>query len=377
MSGSAGLRDESLSPGPTTFTLERIKRQLENDTFLVNPNLPEEGIPPPFKAEDFSYSREGRVHRFYTDLERNERRERFCRGLYEQALNCESHCSRLDDLASQIVLCNFQIESKDDVSDYAYHLLTRLPARPLQLPDVPAALSRDYLVHDSYDEGNPTATATLWHDLQVTSYISANVIRAALLLAIYPYSGRGRLQNFLDTVANLISTASTLSLSADSELARQSWFVLRSFLWASWQRCTMIYFFSFVGKSLRSGFDDHNAHSLVLRGMQISPGLSIHEMLKTYASMHKPQYMCGWAFELLRNNPICIGFDFRRFFFRYSAAFGDRLGRCLRADRASVRAALLYLGRIKGSIGSREVERLVSIYASTRLSMVQTGGPEA
>lgn len=97
----------------------------------------------------------------------------------------------------------------------------------------------------------------------------------------------------------------------------------------------MIYFFSFVGESLRSGFDDHDGQSLVLRDMHISPGLSIHEMPRTYASMHKPQYMCGWAFELLRNNPICIGFDFRRFFFRYSAAFGDRPGRCLRADRAS------------------------------------------
>lgn len=335
MSGSAGLRDEALSPGPTTFTLERIKRQLENDTFLVDPNLLEEGIPPPFKVEDFGYSREGRVHRFYTDLEQNERRERFCRGLYEQVLDRESHCSRLDDLSSQIVLCNFQIESKDDISDQAYHLLTRLPARPLQLPDVPAAVSRDYLVHDSYEEGNSTATATLWHDLQVTSYISANVIRTALLSVIYPQSAYLMLRNFLDTVANLISTASTLSLSADSELARQSWFVLRVFLWASWQRCTMIYFFSFVGESLRSGFDDHDGQSLVLRGMHISPGLSIHEMSRTYTSMHKPQYMCGWAFELLRNNPICIGFDFRRFFFRYSAAFGDRPGRCLRADRAS------------------------------------------
>lgn len=275
------------------------------------------------------------MHRFYTDLEQNERRERFCRGLYEQVVDRESHCLRLDDLSSEIVLCNFQIDSKDDISDQAYHLLTRLPARPLQLPNVPAAVSRDYLVHDSYEEANSTATATLWHDLQVTSYISANVIRTALLLVIYPHSADLMLRDFLDTVANLISTASTLSLSADSELARQSWFVPRVFLWASWQRRTMIYFFSFVGESLRSGFDDHDGQSLVLRGMHMSPGLSIHEMSRTYASMHKPQYMCGWAFELLRNNPICIGFDFRRFFFRYSAASGDRPGRCLRADRAS------------------------------------------
>ena len=45
--------------------------------------------------------------------------------------------------------------------------------------------------------------------------------------------------------------------------------------------------------------------------------------------------MCGWAFELLRINPISIGLDFRRFFLRYSMAFGDRPGRCLRNNHDS------------------------------------------
>ena len=97
----------------------------------------------------------------------------------------------------------------------------------------------------------------------------------------------------------------------------------------------MIYFFSFLKMYLRFGFQDYNGNRLVRRGMEISPGLSIQEMSRKYAALCKPQYMCGWAFELLRTNPICIGSDFRRFFFRYYKAFGDRPGRCLRDHHTS------------------------------------------
>ena len=275
------------------------------------------------------------MHRFLPDLERNERRETLCLDLYDQALDPASLCSRLDDRLSQIVSCNFWIEGKNDIADHTHHLLTRLPARRLQLPDEPPALSPDYINHGPSKDEHSTAAVTLWADLQMATYVSANVIRAALLLVIYPHMAYQMLQPCLDTVADLISTASKKSSSANTELARQSWFVVRAFLWTSWQRCTMIYFFTFVGAYLRSGFNDDEGHSLVLRGMELSPGLSIQEMSRRYADLHKPQYMCGWAFEILRNNPICIGLDFRRFFFRFSMAFGDRPGRCLRDHRAS------------------------------------------
>ena len=332
---STNLNDDSLLPGTTTFTLERIHSQLRHDSWTADPNTPEAGVPPPFRCGGFGYSLEGRVHRFLPDLEQNERRERFCRDLYEQALEPTSHCSRLDDRLSQIVSCNFRIEGKNDISDHTYHLLTRLPARPLQLPDEPPALGPDYFNHGLPEDEHSTATVTFWDDLQVTSYVSANVTRAALLSVIYPHMANQMLRPFLDTVADLIGTASKLSSSADTELARQCWFVVRAFLWTSWQRCTMIYFSTFVGGYLGSGFDDHEGHSLILRGMDVSPGLSIQEMSRKYADLHKPKYMCGWAFELLRNNPICIGLDFRRFFFRYSMAFGDRPGRCLPDHRVS------------------------------------------
>lgn len=326
-----------LMPGPTTFNLERIKQQLEDDTILTDPKLPNRGILATFLCEYFTHSLMEGGYRIYTELEQDQRREGFCRDLYEQVLDPESHCSRLDDQFSRIVSCNIQIEAfsqldldifptkeTKDIVDSTYHLLTRLPAVPLWLSDVPPGLSPYYSI---YSQG--TETATLWQDLRVTSYVSANVIRTALLSVIYRGTASHMMQDFIDTIADLIGTAGILSSSADSEFARQRWFVVQAFLWTSWQRCTMIYFYSILGGYLRSGFSDHDGPSLVLRGMQISPGLSIQEMSRKYAKVNKPQYMCGWAFELLRSNPISIGLDFRRFFRRYSMTFGDRPGRCV------------------------------------------------
>ena len=210
------LNAESLLPGPNNFTLERIESQLRHDLW-TDPHSPEAGVPGPFMCEGFGYSREGERHRFFTDLEQNERRERFCRDLYEQTtLDPASLCSRLDDRLSRLVSCDFRVEAMNDISDHAYHFLTRLPARPLQLPDVPVTLCPDYLVHGYAGDSHSTTTVTLWDNLQVTSYVSASVICAALLSEIAPGS-HGLLQDFLNTVADLIGTASKLFSSADSE----------------------------------------------------------------------------------------------------------------------------------------------------------------
>ena len=334
---NTSLTGESLVPGPTTFTLERIQNQLRDDLLASELRSSESGIPSPFICEGLEYSFEGGVHRYFTAAEQKERRETLCHEFYEQALGSISDCLRLDDCFSRIVLVNLQVEDADSISESAHHLLTRLPARPIQLPDVPPTLSSDFRFHAVTEEEIPMATAISWDDLQVTSYVSANVIRTALLSVIYRGRANHMLQNLLDTVADLIGTASTLSSSAASEFARQKWFVVRAFLWTSWQRCTMIYFYSRLGVYLRAGFNDDDGPSITLRGPPISSDLSIQGMSRRYATSNKPQYMCGWAFELLRSNPICIGADFRRFFLRYSMAFGDRPGRCLRDDSASCR----------------------------------------
>ena len=332
--GTTSIMSDPLLPGPTTFTLERTRNQLRDDMFRRD--SPSSGVPPQFQCEDLGHSFEGGVHRTHTAREEEERRKMICHELYERVLDSNSHCSGLDDRFSQIVSCNFQMEDTDDIPHHAYNLLTRLPARSLQLPDVPPALNSEHCTHRSPRVGTPTESARLWDDLQVSSYVSANVIRTAIL-CVSDY-GHGAacllLQDLVDTIASLIGTAGALSSSAESELARQKWFIVRAFLWTSWQRCTMMHFHKMLSYNLVTGFNDHNGQLLILRGPQVTPDLSIQEMSRHYATINKPQYMCGWAFELLRNSPICIGLDFRRFFLRYSVEFGDRLGRCLSDNRA-------------------------------------------
>ena len=127
----------------------------------------------------------------------------------------------------------------------------------------------------------------------------------------------------------LIEIASQLShkIADDAESWRS--FVVRAFLWSSWQRCQMIYFHSAAGDCLSGGSPDGKKVMLTMRGMFPSPETSIHEMSQQRASLQKAPYMCGWNFEVIRNNPVCIGADFRRFHQRYTATFGDHPARCL------------------------------------------------
>ena len=327
--------DESLSEGDETFTRKRIKRQLQDDTFLHHPDDSTRSSPSPLICEKFEYVFENGVHRYFTPTEQTQHRQRCCRNLYEQVLNPDAHCSRLDQVFSQIVACNFQPkEGADEIVDHTGRLLSRFPARSLELPDTPDSIDPDFLAPASTGEENLPASTNCWQRLQVTSYVSVSVIRSALLLVIYHHIGSGMLTNFLDTIADLMTTASELSSVANLQIEHQRWFLVRAFLWSSWQRCTMLYFYGILGRYLKSGFADHDGPSLILRGFLVTPRLSIQAMSKDLAGSSKSRYMCGWAFELLRCNTVCINLDFRRFCFRYSMVFGSRPGRCIGDDIA-------------------------------------------
>lgn len=74
---------------------------------------------------------------------------------------------------------------------------------------------------------------------------------------------------------------------------------------------------------------DGKIGELALRGTMPSPNATIYELSRRFGGLAKPSYMCGWSFELLRTNPVCIGADFRRFHQHYDAAFGNYSAQCL------------------------------------------------
>lgn len=324
------LDGKSLSPGPFTFTPDRVKTILQDNCFVRDPSSRDGGVPSPFLCETFEHSSvEGSLYRTLTEEEHTVQVERFCIKLYELTQDAESHLLSLDDALSTLLICNFQLkEPIPAILDRTLDLLTRLPARPLELPDVPILLHPSYLIPSA--SGDEDSLTVQWQTLQVAAHVSSNVIRIALYITMEP-GALTTVPTLIDLVAELLEAASRLSPTAETETepVKQQWFIVRAFLWTSWQRCTTIFYSKYLGLYLKRGFLDNDGYSLILRGTVPCPRLSIQEMSKLYAGSKKSNYMCGWAFELLRNDPICIAMDFRRFHQRYSEVFQNHPSRCI------------------------------------------------
>lgn len=99
----------------------------------------------------------------------------------------------------------------------------------------------------------------------------------------------------------------------------------------------MIYFHTVVGSHLKHGFNDANERALLLKGTSPSPDSTLQDISRHQVATLKPHSMCGWAFELLRSDPVCLASDFRSMFSRYTNAFGNQRGRCIRYQASSCR----------------------------------------
>ncbi|KAI4184404.1 MAG: hypothetical protein L6R41_004756 [Letrouitia leprolyta] len=317
-----------------TPDFQRIERQLCNDSFKEDAQA-SGGRPFPFSCLNLEYSAEDGVHHFYSKEQQRMHQESFCHKLYNAVIDPKDHLSRLDTLFSQIVKCNFiEFDKPEKVAAETSHLLNRLPASPVKLPNTSKAHDYAYFIDGSSSQADSVSVS--WDDLQVVAHVSTNVIRVALMVAMYGTTASGTLLgDFIDITAKLISTASGLAASAVSDDEKYRWFLVRAFLWSSWQRSTMLYFYSRVGAHVQLGFDDGAGQEVVRRGFYPMAGMSIQEMSKRFTSVEKPAYMCGWAFELIRTDPCAIGLDFRYFFQRFSDAFEGREGRCIPHEQDS------------------------------------------
>ncbi|KAL6712940.1 hypothetical protein ACLMJK_009495 [Lecanora helva] len=321
--------DDYLRPGSDTYTYERVQDQLRRDTLVRNAE--NEGYTPaPIDCYSFTYVLENRQHRFFSKEKQHTLREEFCRRLYERLDDAGAHCAGLDTLFSELFTCNLVYDDPSHVVSKACGLLQRLPSVPVKLPDLPADIDTALPNACEFALSHITSGSIQWSHLQVVSRVTANVMRLAIIVAIYGVTASSN--NFrllINTIADLLSTASLLSSSAERDDDRCRWFLVRAFLWTSWQRGSMLYFYSIVGSNARSGFYDHNGDTYVLKSPLPAPGVSIQEMSTKFAGVCKSDYLCGWAFELLRSHRCAIGLDFRRFHRRFSATFGDHNGRCI------------------------------------------------
>ena len=163
-------------------------------------------------------------------------RESFCRKLYNEVCDAKGHVGRLDTLFYELIVCNSprQVRQMDLSSEElpspgqewpysesrslvigACDLLGRLPAVPLELPYINDARAIDLAYCAKMEPHDETSQSHVWQNLQLVSYIITNVIRVALMVAIYRMKSTGTLlDSFINTTADLMSTASRLSTLA-------------------------------------------------------------------------------------------------------------------------------------------------------------------
>lgn len=332
----------------TTATFERVERQFGkkflHDDHRTRNNIFSD-VPPaagdrPILFENPLTTSRRRAYGSYSKEQAEQpaaQHESLCHKLYSDVVESKDYWSRLDSTFSQIVQCNFlelsdvgtEFDSPQKAMAEACRLLGRLPAFPLELPDLCLLPSSAFACNGSSNE------TVGWQDLDAVSRVDTNVIRVAIAVAMYgPRAEDTMVKVFIDRVAELLSTASRLANLAISSDEKSNWFLVRAFLWTSWQRSSMLYFYSQVC-GMSGGFDDHPRGSLVLQGFFPVSGMSIQEMSRRFAGIAKPPYMCGWAFELIRADTCAVGLDFRNFFQRFSAAFADCNGRCISGQQAS------------------------------------------
>lgn len=333
------VRTDSLSRGCDTFTPDRLAVILENERFCYGHNTQagtrlNSGViyrPTEIRAElntdYFQYENLNGGLRCYENQEARLRATEFCRQFYGHDYSISIAAADLDAMFSKLFIFKFEpLEKSREFIQQACSLLERLPAWPPELIDTPVSIPLEYRASSKVYKAQKDAR--LWEQLQVTTYVSKTVLRAALSV-IMDQGIRDSLLDMINIIATLLEFVSRLASTITDKETKWRSFIVRAFLWTTWQRCQLIYFHAAATEVLVYGSPDGKVGKLALHGTMPSPNATIHEISRLYAALDKPCYMCGWSFEMLRTNTVWIGADFRRFFQRYSTAFGNYSARCL------------------------------------------------
>lgn len=335
--GNDDVRSGFLSRGIDTFTLGRLDAILKNERISYNYESDAQFLnrfkrPPPEIRTEISPSWpdgehvDGAIQSFdnrYAKL----RAEEFCQELLRDSTPLSISVTQLDAAFSRFFRFRFEpLDESQAITERASDLLERMPTWPLQLDDVPKEIPPEYRALSIVETAS--RDASLWEQLQTTTYVSNIVLRVALSVVMSPGSSQGIL-NVTNITAALLEIFSRLSSTKSDDGTSWKLFVMRAFIWTSWQRCQMLYFYLEATSDLVYGSSDGKTTPPALRGTLPSPNVTIHEMSRRQASLEKPAYMCGWNFELLRTSFVCVGADFRRFHQRYKNVFGNYTGRCV------------------------------------------------
>ncbi|KIW92325.1 uncharacterized protein Z519_07309 [Cladophialophora bantiana CBS 173.52] len=232
----------------------------------------------------------------YTSEEKARRARQRCQAYYYAAQDPEYHVSLLDRAVGSLLRCNFDGSLDEDAVVTETCTLLFRPSRTPQLPASLFAKVNTHALPWLYFGG--AQSGCLRHELTFV----------------------GTMQNYVNTIAQLLETVFDLSARTDDTAAERHWLVARSFLWTCWSRTVMLHFHYHLDLQLRGGYDAER-----------NEFLNMHQPLPAYgttpdASENLPEYMCSWAFGLLKLDRASIGQDFCDFRSRFCSMFGDKPG---------------------------------------------------
>jgi hypothetical protein len=309
------------------ITLDMIQKVLENE---LRPKRQDVTLPPFVCEEFYAANRVGNRFKYYTAEERKQIIASKCQQLFETTADPEDHLRGLDQSFAELIECNFVIDSKDlkAIIAQAHGILDRFPPRPLRLPDLPATLPGGFSITTAPGGTDHGTESIYWDDLLVVSTLNSNIIRSVLLVVIYGYGIVSLLRDVVNSTGEMLEACTMLTRHCVQEKDLQRWFVVRAFLWTSWQRSLTVLAYFRMGMNLKFGYNHHDGKDNWILGFSPAPNVTIQELTDEMSLEGRAKAMCTWAFKLLTSEPACFGLDFRHFHYRYSQVAKEKAPRC-------------------------------------------------
>jgi hypothetical protein len=326
-----------LIPSNETFTRDRLQElwaeALESDQSLFTihdvRNQSQRA-----HCRDFWFNADGEPA---SEAERLTQLEELGARFVDAAGHGSDHFALIDSQFSPIFAVRFE-SSQISPADEALNLLRRMPPTPPEI-DLSYRFWHGPELRDLREFFNPSAverTGVLlpkfaWQELQTVTRFSTVTLRLALLVVSSPigaYNVGSCIYRFLNVVSELlhiISSETRDPRSGDNPLQRD---IVTVFLWATWTRCSILFFWFVLRNQIKLGYDDQWNQLLALRGTNMLVTPSIRATLCGWKDESSP-YMCSWAFELLKVGRASLSLDFRHFHRRYADLHKGKPQRCL------------------------------------------------
>ncbi|KIW29448.1 uncharacterized protein PV07_05262 [Cladophialophora immunda] len=312
----------------STYTRERVRSIYQDG--LKWKNSDSIGQPRTFDAAAIDHDATGELFYIFTAAQQKDRLKEMGRSYFHAVQEPQNHIAQLDHkIASLLSCCYDGIIDEDYMVSEACALLSHMPAAP-PLPQALATMFRgatfNWLYFEAIHCSNVLLNEDTWENLLVTRWFDTNTIRIALtVVQIYDEKNSNMVNHFrqyLNTLAEILEATFTLLYHCNDAVEQQSWLLASSFLWTCWYRGLMLHLHANLHFHLRLGYNVENLYRLDMKQPLPQMGLSLSPL--------KPsQYLCPWAFELLRSDRASVSQDFRRFHLRFSTFHGCKPARCL------------------------------------------------